>query len=284
MKAKTTRSFLQLTDYKRSEIETLFQIADKINDHQYANVLVGKTIVLFFPESSIRTRITFEKGVHQLGGQTILFPPETLNKKEEIRDVIGYLNNWTDAVIVRHKDIGRMKEMSLYAHFPVINAMTDSNHPCEILSDLYALSKLREDYLNDTYLFVGKRGNIGQAWKEAAEVMGLHLIQCCPPGYEIPGVQVYHNIGEAIIRADIVCTDSLSSNDLGDFHEYQITDKVMDMAKMGAMLNPCPPFFRGEEVSAKVMDSPYFVGYEFKKHLLEVQQAVLVYCLGLYER
>ncbi len=100
---------------------------------------------MFFPNSSIRTRATFEKGIYQLGGHPILFPTETLDKKEDLRDVCGYLNNWADIVIVRHKDIGVIEKMAEYLNVPVINAMTDCNHPCEILTDMYTFSKIRED-------------------------------------------------------------------------------------------------------------------------------------------
>ena len=157
--------------------------------------------------------------------------------------------------------------------------MTDLDHPCEILTDMYALSKIRKDFIKDRFLFVGKRGNIGLAWKEASEVMGFSLEQCCGKGYEIDGLVVYNNIYDAVVGKDIVCTDSLPSSVLEDFRECQVTTAAMEMANDGAILNPCPPFYRGEEVSEEVMESKYFVGYEFKKNLLEVQQAIMIYCL-----
>lgn len=277
---KKVKSLVRLTNHTCDEIEAIFQIADDIQvSDRYKNILTGRTVVMFFPESSIRTRVTFEKGIHLLGGQSILFPPETLDKKEAIRDVVGYLNNWADAAVVRHKKIDTIEGMASYADFPVINAMTDVNHPCEVLADLYTLSKRREDYLNDKYLFVGRDGNIGRAYKEAADVMGFSFRQSCPAGYEIPGVEVIPDVRTAAMGMDIICTDSLPASALSDFKEYRITSEIMDIANPDALLNPCPPFYRGEEVSAEVIDCPYFVGYEFKKHLLEVQMAVLIYCI-----
>ena len=154
------KSFIRLTDFKKEELLEIFKIADSIEE--YADFLKGKTVVMFFPASSIRTRVSFEKGIYLLGGQSIRFDSATLDKKEDIKDVCGYLENWADAVIVRHKDI-RMLER---------------------------------------------------------------------------------------------------------------------MANSNAVLNPCPPFYRGEEVSQGVIDSVYFVGYEFKKSLLKVQQAILIYCMS----
>jgi ornithine carbamoyltransferase len=274
------KDFIRFTDLSRDEIYKIFRIADDITEGKYEGFLRGKTVVMFFPDSSIRTRVTFEKGVYLLGGQTILFPPATLDKKEKFKDVCGYLSNWADAVIIRHNDIAKIDEMASYSSFPIINGLTNVNHPCEILSDLYALSKIRDDFTKDKYLFCGKRGNIGNTWKSAADVLGLDLVQCCCEACEIDGVPVFYDINEAIVGRDIVCTDTLPAYIVDEFDECRVTKAAMEKANKGAVLNPCPPFFRGEEVSADVIDSEYFVGYGFKKHLLTVQQAVMIYCMG----
>lgn len=273
------KHLLRLTDLQPDDIYEIFRIADEINAGKHRDMLRGKSVVLFFPNTSIRTRVTFEKGIFLLGGQSILFPSETLDKKEEIRDVCGYLNNWADMLILRHRDMGLLESVAEYSAVPVINAMTDVSHPCEILSDLYALSRLRENFTADKYLFCGKAGNIGLTWREAARVLGIELSQCCAPGYEMEGVSVYYNIMEAVMGKDIICTDSLPAGAVGDFRECRVTKEAMELANDGAVLNPCPPFYRGEEVSGEVMESPCFVGYGFKKHLLTVQQAVMLYCL-----
>lgn len=273
------KSLVRLSDYSKEDILKIFSIADELQNGKYANFLSGKTIVMFFPNSSIRTRVTFEKGVYLLGGQTILFPPETLEKKEEIRDMLGYLNNWADTLIVRHKNIQLIDKIKEYSGVPVINALSDINHPCEMIADLYSLSKIRNNFLEDNYLFCGGSGNIGLAWKEAAEVMNLSLLQYCPNGYEMEGVSFSADINSAIENKDIICTDSFPSEDMEAFKGCQITKSIMDKANDGAVLNPCPPFYRGEEVSNDVIDSHYFVGYSFKRYLLEIQQAIIIYNL-----
>ncbi len=215
------KDLLRLTDYTKDEIYDIFRIADEIQQGKHKDALKDKCVVLFFPGSSIRTRITFEKGICLLGGQPVLFPTEALDKKEDIR----------------------------------------------------------ENFTRDNYLFCGRKCNISLAWKEAAEVIGFSLSQCCPKGYEIEDMPVSYNLKEAVKGKDIVCTDSLPAAVLPDFEAYRITKEMMSLANEGALCNPCPPFYRGEEVSADVIDSEYFVGYEFKKNLLEVQQAVMIYCL-----
>lgn len=273
------KNFIKLTDYSASDIYDIFNIADEICSGKYNSFLSGKSAVMFFPNSSIRTRVTFEKGINLLSGHSVLFGSDALDKKEDLKDVCGYLNNWADIIIVRHKDIGVIEKISKYSSVPVINAMTDINHPCEILADMYALSKIRGNFTKEKFLFCGKKGNIGLTWKEASEVMGFELEQCCGEGYEMKGVKTYNDIRHAIIGKDIICTDSLPESVLKDFKECQITSEVMTLANKGALLNPCPPFFRGEEVSDDVIESDCFVGYDFKKCLLEVQQAVMIHCL-----
>lgn len=273
------KNLIKLTDLSTDDIFDIFSLTDDIMQGKHSGTLSGKCVVIFFPKSSIRTRLSFEKGIHLLGGQPVLFPPEALDKKEDIKDVCGYLCNWADMIIVRHKDINIIEKMAEYSSVPVINAMTDVNHPCEILSDMYALSKIRFDFAKDKFLFCGKKGNIGLAWKEASDVIGFELAQCCAKGYEIEGVSTYNNIRDAAIGKDIICTDSLPADALDDFKDCRVTSEIMKMANEGAVLNPCPPFYRGEEVSDEVIGSQYFVGYEFKKYLLYVQQAIMVYCL-----
>lgn len=274
---ETNRNFIRLSDLTEEDVKNIFQIADSLQEGKYENALKGKTIVMFFPASSIRTRVTFEKGIYLLGGQSILFEPATLDKKEDIGDVIGYLNNWADGLVVRYPDISMLDKIEEYARMPVINAMTDVNHPCEMLADLYALSKRRADYTKAGYLFVGAAGNIGYAWKEASELFGFSLEQCCPAKYKMENVPWHDSILEAARGKDIICTDSLSGDKLPDFAGYQVTSEVMEEAAENALLNPCPPFFRGEEVSAEVIESNYFVGYDFKEYLLQIQQAILIY-------
>ena len=273
------KSLIRLNDYTRSDVKEIFKIADDIQLGKYRDFLKVKTMIMFFPDSSIRTRVTFEKGINLLGGQSILFSPTTLDKKEEIKDVIGYLNNWADGIIVRYKDISMLDKIANYTGVPVINAMTDTNHPCEMLADMYSLSKIRKDFTKDKFLFVGSKGNIGLAWKEASNLIGFSLEQSCPQGYEIEGIKVNYHLNEAILDKDIVCTDSFSSNMLNVFSDYQVTYELMKTSNTGAVINPCPPFFRGEEVSPDVIDSKYFVGYAFKKYLLEIQQAVIIFSI-----
>ncbi len=279
-------NFLSIDDLSLEEIDRIFKMADILREERKL-LLQGKTFVLFFPESSIRTRLSFEKGIKDLGGECILFPPSTLDKREALIDVSNYIENWADGIIVRHSDYDRICALATGSNIPVINAMTSHNHPCEILSDIYAISRRRADYLNLNYTFVGGGGNIANSWTAAAEVFGFTLNHVCRDKYKIKeNSETYHfttSIDNVLKDSDIVLTDPLSKDlrETSYYDEYQITLDRMKSCRLHALLNPCPPVYRGEEVSAEVIDSEYFVGYKFKENLIYVQQAIILHCLGI---
>ena len=273
------RHFIGLEQLSKNDIYDIFKLADELAAGGHRGSMSGKSAVMFFPSSSLRTRVTFERGVCLLGGQPLLFPPETLDKREELRDVSGYMTGLADMLIVRHSDKRVIEKLAASSEIPVINAMTKEDHPCEMLTDMYALTKLRGDISKLRFLFVGADGNIGRTWKQAADIMGFELCQCCPEGYEVEDLKVFRTIEEAVKGIDIVCTDALPKEAVSAFAPCRVTKAAMDTANEGALLNPCPPFFRGEEVSEDAIASAYFVGYGFKNALLNVQQAVMLWCL-----
>lgn len=279
--------FLEIDKLKESQLNEIFNLTDKLKSNANNEYLRGKTFILFFPETSIRTRITFEKAVTDLGGKTILFPPETINKREKLEDVIKYISNWADGVIIRHRDFDKVVELSKHSSIPIINAMTSKNHPCEIASDLYAISKIRRNYKNLVYTFVGGLGNILYSWAKIAEVMDLQFNHVCELGNRLKeddsNYKFHTNLEEVLKVSDVVLTDPLPEELKTDEYisKYQVSLDRMKLTKDNSILNPCPPFFRNEEVSEDVIKSQYFVGHEFKKDLLYVQQAIILYCCGI---
>lgn len=287
-----TKHLINLTDWTADDLEALFESADRLRSRpKRERLLEGQTFLLFFPESSLRTRLTFERGIRELGGDCVMFPPSTLDKREELLDVAGYAANWADGLIVRHSDEHRLRELAESSPIPVVNAMTSSSHPCEILADLYALKQRRPDYRNLIYVYVGPMSNIGRSWAEAAQVLDMEFRHVCEEGYELEPGEAYPNdvatlrnytfytdIEQALNGSDVILTDSLP-DDLRtpDYAgKYQVTAERLRLANPGALLNPCPPFYRGEEVSGDAIESEHFVGYAFKHHLLTVQQAIIL--------
>lgn len=281
--------FLDLNDLNPEMVDRLFNQAKLLESGLglIQKPLKDTSWVLFFPESSLRTRVTFEKAIAQLGGQVMLFPPSTLDKKEALIDVVGYIQNWADGMVIRHSDWEKLKLVANYSVIPVINAMTAENHPCEILSDLYAIQKLRPEYKTLTYTFVGENGNISKSWASAAKMLGLRFNHVCTEGNRIWREAPYYHFTtdlETVLKeTDVILTDGLPTCNQNEayYEAYQITEGRLKKARKGVLLNPCPPFTRGQEISVDAIESAFFVGYGFKQSLLWVQQAILLYTRGI---
>ncbi|GAB3808358.1 ornithine carbamoyltransferase [Humibacter antri] len=268
---------IRLGSWTLADARAVFALADR-----YATQTGPRrdgVAVMFFPASSLRTRVSFERGAHAMGLQPIVFPPETLDKPESFDDVAGYLAQWSDAIVVRHPDIDVLDRLAASNSIPVVNAMTDANHPCEVLSDVYALAQ-RGDPGRLRYLFVGADGNIARAWQEAALLFELDLMQCCPAGLAVDGAVWTDDLEAAVSRADVILTDGPGRH-IEALAAYTITEELLALAPTGVLLAPCPPFQRGREFTAGAIASDAFVGYDFKRSLLPIQQAVLAHCLEL---
>lgn len=231
--------------------------------------------------------MSFEKGIEFLGGAKILFPSKTLDKKEEHKDVFGYIQNWADYVVVRYGDYDKVRKISEFSNIPIINAMTAYNHPCEVLGDLYSIRERRVNYKDLTYTFVGERGNISTSYANLAKVLGLKMNHVFFEGNRIypddENYRFYTELDNVLADTDVILTDQypdkLKNSEY--YEKYQITLEKLKLAKSEVIINPCPPFKRGEEITAEVIDSEYFVGYDFKKNLQFVQQAIIIKALNL---
>jgi ornithine carbamoyltransferase len=269
------RHLLSLRDWDTAELSGFFDLVDQYVAGPGPRFDVAA--VMFFPSSSLRTRVSFERGATLMGIQSIVFPPETLDKTEDLLDVAGYLAQWADLMVVRHPDIGVLERLASADALPVVNAMTKVNHPCEVLSDLYALSR-DADIAQLRFLFVGATGNIAGAWCEAAHAFGLDMRQCCPVDLRVPGMPWEENLHRAMLTADVVITDGPGPH-AEALVPYRVTAELLDTAPLGVRLIPCPPFSRGREVSADAVAHSSFAGYGFKRSLMPVQQAVMARAL-----
>ena len=270
------RHLLSLNDLNRDDLQVLFNRADQFDAGQ--GPTASGAAALFFPWSSLRTRVSFERGAAQMGLQPITFPPETLDKDEDLIDVAGYLASWIDLLVVRHHDINVLRRLASADIVPVINAMTAANHPCEVLSDLYAISKTRDPF-GLRFLFVGADGNIARAWCEAGELLGLDIAQSCPEDLRVPGMSWNEDLSQAIVGADVVITDGPGPHGEA-LASYRIAAGLLDTAHRGVQFAPCPPFVRGREVAPDAIEHTAFVGHGFKKYLKPMQQAVMSWALA----
>ncbi|MDY0828499.1 ornithine carbamoyltransferase [Microbacterium sp. BG28] len=271
------RSLIRLDDWTSADIEQVFDLADAYDAGRGPET--SGCAVMFFPATSLRTRVTFERGAALMGLQPVVLPESTLDKQEAHADVANYLAGWADLVIARHGDISVLEALAAPGALPVVNAMTSTNHPCEVLADLWMLRQNR-DLAATRFLFVGPDGNISRAWQEASLALGLDVVQCAPAELRTPGARWVEDLGTAIRSADVIITDD-PGNHAQILEPYRITAALLDAAPRGVRLNPCPPFTRGREVSEDAVAHPAFVGHAFKRALLPVHQAVMASCLGL---
>ncbi|AVL97138.1 ornithine carbamoyltransferase [Microbacterium sp. str. 'China'] len=265
------RHLLSLTELTGDDMREIFARAARIE----AGTLARRdgAAALFFPSSSLRTRVSFERGAAEMGLQPIVFPPEALDTVEDAVDIVGYLSAWVELLVVRHADFHVLRELAAPGILPVVNAMTNANHPCEVLSDLFALSR-ETDVRSLRVLVVGPDGNIARAWEEAHRAFGIDVVQACPEEVRTPALPWKEDLSDAVQEADVIITDGPGEHTAA-MAPYRITADLLDSAPDGVRFAPCPPFVRGREVSVAAANHPAFVGYEFKRHLKSVQQAIM---------
>ena len=285
------KDLISISKLSKEEILNLLESAEELKKNLYKGLdykpLKDKTVITSFPANSLRTRISFETGIFQLGANSINMQID-LEGTEPIEDKIGYLNNWIDYLVIRFPKENLIEEAAAIAEFSVVNAMSRESHPCEILSDFMTLSEMRKDIKSLKMVFIGAEGNIANTWFQLAEKLDLNLTQVCPKGYEINKelfqksengsrgeIKTTNSIAEGLKNADIILTDGWPKVNDDRFLPYQITLDILKMADKNCIVNPCPPFTRGNEIADEIIKSRYFIGYRAKENLLHMQKAIL---------
>lgn len=291
------KDLVSIPNLTKGQIISLLDFADELKEkHKRAEEykpLKDKTVITSFPSTSLRTRISFETGIFQLGANPINMEID-FEGKEPLEDKVGYLNCWIDYLVIRSANQDIIEKIAGEADFSVVNAMTKQSHPCEILSDMQTIRELRNNISNLKIVFVGEGANICNTWFELAAKLDLNLTQVCPEGYEISqelfeyaennskgDIKVTNDIKEGLMHADIILTDGWPVNkgnekEFKKFLPYQIDLDKIKIANGDCIVNPCPPFTRGNEITDEVIKSKYFIGYKAKENLLHMQKAILV--------
>lgn len=294
------KDLINIRRLKTEDIANLLDFADEIKAMNLRGEsfkpLEGKTVITSFPPTSMRTRISFETGIFQLGANAINMVID-FEGKEPLEDKVGYLNCWIDYLVIRYKNQEVIENISKLSKFSVVNAMSSLSHPCEILSDLHRIRERRGNLQDLKFVFVGEGANICNTWFEAAGKLNLNLTQVCPEGYEIRKelfdyatansngeIKLTNDIEEGLKKADIILTDGWpidSEDDLKKFLPYQLTLDKIKVADKNCIVNPCPPFARGNEITNEIISSKHFIGYECKESLLHMQKAILANLGGI---
>jgi len=307
-----SRDLLSVGDFSPEEIKAIFQLTNSVKKRSadFRDALNGKQIVLFFEKESLRTRLTFEASIASLGG-TSFFVDQTharLNEREPLSDVAHNVERWVHGIVLRTYEHQTIVELAHHASIPVINALSDVEHPCQALADFFTLQEKFTDLRQVRLAYVGDGNNVAHSLMLAAASLGSKLTIACPsryaPNREITAaakaiasetgaeIEIVRNPNEAVMGADAVYTDVWTSMGQEDeaverrkvFSSYQVNEALMAQAAPHAVFMHCLPAHRGEEVAANVIDSPCSVVFDQAENRMHVQKAILLSLLGCEPR
>ena len=300
------RHFLSAADLTRDAALGLFALAADVKQRRKAGrlstPLAGKTFAMIFEKPSLRTRVTFEVGIIQLGGRAVHLDGREigLGKRESVSDVARNLSLWVDGIMARVYAHATITELAQNATVPVVNGLSDLEHPCQALADFFTLWERGVDFARVRIAWVGDGNNVCHSVMLLGAVLGASIVVACPPGYEPdPGVvatarrlggriEITEDARAAATGADVLYTDVWTSmgqeaereQRLEAFSRYQVNDTLVGFAKASALVMHCLPAHRGEEITDTVLDSRQSIVLEQAENRLYAQKAVLLHLLG----
>lgn len=297
-------NLLSMADAK-DQVDTILNIASDLKSGKITEKpLKDKYLGMIFEKASTRTRVSFEVGMHQLGGTPLYLSSKDLqlNRGEPISDTARVLSRFLDCIMIRAKRHENVEELAHYASIPIISGLTDKEHPCQAFADLLTIKEYKGDF-NRKLVFIGDGNNVCNSLLLASAYVGMNMTVACPKGYE-PDKEIYnlakeeasktnatitieHNIHKAVKDADILYTDVWVS--MGDeseqeereriFKEYQINKELLSEAKPDAIVMHCLPAIRGQEITDDVMTSNQSAIWDQAENRLHAQKAILYYML-----
>jgi len=296
------RDLISEYDIDREGYDLIFERAAIIKKWQKEHVsyqpLKGKTLGMIFDKSSTRTRLSFEVGMYQLGGQALFLSSRDtqIGRGETIADTARIMSRYLDGIMIRTYAQETVESFARFATIPVINGLTDLLHPCQILSDIFTLIEKKGTYEGMKIAYVGDGNNIANSWINAAARLPFQLAIACPEGYDpdpdilaralrepASNVCCFRTPEEAVIDADVIYTDVWASMGQEEeqairakiFKNYQINGRLVAMARPDVMVMHCLPAHRGEEISSEVLDGGHSVVFDQAENRLHVQKAIL---------
>ena len=297
------KHFLQFKDFTREEFDHIFVrtrwIKDRFKRYERYWPLEDRTLVMIFEKQSTRTRLSFEAGMHQLGGAAIFLSTRDsqLGRGEPVEDAAQVISRMCDVVMIRTFEQDIVERFARHSRVPVINGLTNEYHPCQILADIYTFIEHRGSIQGKTVAWIGDSNNVCNTWLQAAEVFDFNVHVSTPPGYEVEperaglyGTDHYEEFAdpmEAVLGADLVTTDVWTSMGFEaeneerkrDFEDWQVDPDMMRAAGTKALFMHCLPAHRGEEVAAEVIDGPHSVVWDEAENRLHTQKALMEYLL-----
>jgi ornithine carbamoyltransferase len=297
------RHFLQFNDFSRAELEHLFArtrwIKDQFKRYRRYWPLEDRTLVMIFEKQSTRTRLSFEAGMHQLGGAAIFLSTRDsqLGRGEPVEDAAQVISRMCDVVMIRTFEQAIIERFAENSRVPVINGLTNEYHPCQVLADIYTYVEQRGSIKGRTVAWIGDSNNVCNTWLQAAEMFDFNVHVSTPPGYEVEperanlyGTGHYEEFRDpmqAAKGAHLVTTDVWTSMGFEaenearkrDFEDWQVDAEMMKVARKDALFMHCLPAHRGEEVAAEVIDGPQSAVWDEAENRLHTQKALIEFLL-----
>jgi ornithine carbamoyltransferase len=302
------KDFLALADFSTESLRELVTLAHDVkrNPRAYQNACAGQTLAMIFQKPSLRTRVSFQTGIFQLGGQGIYLGPTDiqLHRGETIADTAAVLSRYVDGIMARVFGHADVLELANNASVPVINGLSDYNHPCQVLADLQTVSEKFGTLEGLKFAYIGDGNNMAHSIMLGCAKVGMNVAIAHPEGYAPlarvvtetqaiatasgSGVQITEDPYQAVAQADVVYTDvwaSMGQEDeaqerLKRFEGFEITTDLMAAAKSSAIFMHCLPAHRGEEVAAAVIDGPQSVVFDQAENRLHAQKAIMISLMG----
>ena len=297
------KHFLKFNDFSREEFEYLFARARWIKKEfkQYRRYwpLEDRTLAMIFDKNSTRTRLSFEAGMHQMGGKAIYLSTKDtqLGRGESVEDAARVISRMVDIVMIRTYEHDIIERFAKHSRVPVINGLTDEYHPCQIIGDIFTFIEQRGSISGKTVAWIGDSNNVCSTWLQAAEIFNFKVHVSTPPGYEIKpeqaglnGTSHYEEFSDphdAVKDVDLVTTDVWTSMGFeaetekrrDDFSDFLVDQKMMSCANKEALFMHCLPAHRGEEVTSEVIEGPQSVVWDEAENRLHTQKALMEYIL-----
>jgi ornithine carbamoyltransferase len=297
------KHFLQFKDLSAEEFAYLFerttQIKSYFKNYQLYHPLADRTLAMIFEKQSTRTRLSFEAGMHQLGGSAIYLNTRDtqLGRGEPVEDAAKVISRMVDMVMIRTYEQEIIERFAAHSRVPVINGLTNEYHPCQIMADIFTYIERHGSIQGKTVAWVGDSNNMCNTWLQAAVVLDFNVHVSTPPGYEVEPERAglydtthyeqFDDPMDACLGADLVTTDVWTSmgfeaeneERLRDFQDWQVDAEMMAHAGSQALFMHCLPAHRGEEVTAEVIDGPQSVVWDEAENRLHTQKALMEYLL-----
>jgi ornithine carbamoyltransferase len=295
------RHFLDIDRYQTAELRHILDLGFAYKNGRRDRPLEGKTLAMIFEKPSTRTRVSFEVAMRQLGGDVIILntADSQLGRGETVADTARVLSRYVDAIMIRTNHAEKLDDLARHATVPVINGLTDSSHPCQIMADVMTLQEKKGPLADTVVAWSGDGNNVAVSWIHAAIRFGFALRLACPETLQPPSsvidwarreggrVSLTAEPAEAVAGADCVVTDTwvsmgteASVNRHNLLAPYRVDERLMAGAKPDAIFMHCLPVKRGEEVTAGVVDGPQSVVWDEAENRLHVQKGILAWCLG----